>query len=117
MLALIADDGIIVINPVSPKVPFKGRFEGKDSITQAFRLFGEYLEIPDHTLKLILGEGKHICVIINETSRAKRTDRFIKQDTCWYFSVENDKILYWQVFEDTEQVSWAWDDKANRRPE
>ena len=80
MLGLMADDAVM-ITPGSPKVPFNGRFEGKASITHAFTMFGEYLEIRDHTLKLLFGEGKHVGVMINETSRAKRTDRFIKQDT------------------------------------
>ena len=80
-------------------------------------MFGEYLEIRDHTLKLLFGEGKHVAVMINETSRAKRTDRFIKQDTLWYFRVACGVIQHWQVFEDTEQVGWAWEDGATRRAE
>ena len=47
--------------------------------------------------------------------RAKRTDRFIKQDTFWYFHITGGLIQSWQVFEDTEQVGWAWDDRAARR--
>jgi len=116
MMALL-DDNAIIITPGSPKVPFNGRFEGKASIAQAFRMFGEYLEIRDHTLKLMFGEGEHVAVIINETSRAKHTDRFIKQDTCWHFHIVASKIIQWQVFEDTEQVGWAWDDSATRKSE
>ena len=116
MLGLMADDAVMV-TPGSPKVPFNGRFEGKASITQAFALFGEYLEIRDHTLKLMFGEGEHVGLMINETSRAKRTDRFIKQDTFWYFRFSGGKIQFWEVFEDTEQVGWAWDDSATRRAE
>ncbi|MBT5037026.1 MAG: SnoaL-like domain-containing protein [Rhodospirillaceae bacterium] len=116
MLGLMADDAVM-ITPGSPKVPFNGRFEGKASITHAFTMFGEYLEIRDHTLKLLFGEGEHVGVMINETSRAKRTDRFIKQDTFWYFHITGGFIQSWQVFEDTEQVGWAWDDRATRRVE
>ncbi|MEE8172737.1 MAG: nuclear transport factor 2 family protein [Alphaproteobacteria bacterium] len=114
MLGLMADDAVMITQG-SPKVPFNGRFEGKASISHAFTLFGEYLEIRDHTLKLLFGEGEHVGVMINETSRAKRTDRFIKQDTFWYFRVSGGQIQLWQVFEDTEQVGWAWDDAATRR--
>ncbi len=114
MLDLLADDAVM-ITPGSPKVPFNGRFDGKTSIAQAFRLFEEYLEIRDHTLKLLFGEAEHVAVMINETSRAKHTDRFIKQDTFWYFRVSGGRIAFWQVFEDTEQVSWAWGDAATRR--
>ncbi len=116
MLGLMADDAVM-ITPGSPKVPFNGRFEGKASITQAFTIFGEYLEIRDHTVKLMFGEGEHVGVLINETSRAKRTDRFIKQDTFWYFHIAQGLIQFWEVFEDTEQVGWAWDDGATRRAE
>ena len=116
MLGLMGDDAVM-ITPGSPKVPFNGRFEGKTSIAHAFMMFGEYLEIRDHTLKLLFGEGEHIAVMINETSRAKRTDRFIKQDTLWYFRVACGVIQHWQVFEDTEQVGWAWEDSAARRAE
>ena len=114
MLGLKADDAVM-ITPGSPKVPFNGRFEGKTSIAHAFKMFGEYLEIRDHTLKLLFGEGEHVAVMINETSRAKCTDRFIKQDTLWYFRISAGQIQSWQVFEDTEQVGWAWDDAAARR--
>jgi ketosteroid isomerase-like protein len=114
MLGLMADDAVM-ITPGSPKVPFNGRFEGKASITHAFTMFGEYLEIRDHTLKVLFGEGEHVGVMINETSRAKRTDRFIKQDTFWYFHITGGLIKSWQVFEDTEQVGWAWEDNAARR--
>ena len=114
MLGLMAENAVM-ITPGSPKVPFNGRFEGKASIAHAFKMFGEYLEIRDHTLKLLFGEGEHVAVMINETSRAKRTDRFIKQVTFWYFQVMGGIIRYWQVFEDTEQVGWAWDDGATRR--
>jgi ketosteroid isomerase-like protein len=116
MLGLMAEDAVM-ITPGSPKVPFNGRFEGHASIATAFKMFGEYLEIRDHTLKLLFGEGEHVAVMINETSRAKRTDRFIKQDTFWYFRVTGGTIQHWQVFEDTEQVGWAWDDAATRRAE
>jgi len=116
MLELMADDAVM-ITPGSPKVPFNGRFEGKNSIANAFIMFGEYLEIRDHTLKLLFGEDEHVAVMINETSRAKRTDRFIKQDTFWYFHVACGVIQHWQVFEDTEQVGWAWEDSAARRAE
>jgi ketosteroid isomerase-like protein len=116
MLDRMAEDAVM-ITPGSPKVPFNGRFEGKASIAHAFTLFAEYLEIRDHTLKLLFGEGEHVAVMINETSRAKRTDRFIKQDTFWYFRVAGGLIVLWQVFEDTEQVGWAWDDGAARRPD
>ena len=114
MLSLMANDAI-VITPGSPKVPFNGRFEGSSSIKNAFKIFGEYLEIRDHTIKVLFGDGDHVAVMINETSRAKRTDRFIKQDTFWYFKVSDQKIQLWQVFEDTAQVQWAWNDSAMRR--
>ncbi|HIF76867.1 MAG TPA: hypothetical protein EYQ36_04215, partial [Sulfitobacter sp.] len=84
MIGLMAEDAVM-FTPGPPQVPFNGRFEGKASILQAFTLFGEYLEIRDHTVKVMFGEGEHVGVLINETSRAKRTDRFIKQDTFWYF--------------------------------
>ena len=58
MLGLLADDAVM-ITPGSPKVPFNGRFEGKASIAQAFRIFAEFLEICDHTIKLLFGEGEH----------------------------------------------------------
>lgn len=113
MLALLSDDAVVV-TPGSLKVPFNGRWEGKGPIAQCFCLFGEYLDIRDHTIKLVFGEGEHVCVIINETSAAKNTGRLIKQDTAWYFRVSDGKIRHWQVFEDTAQVAWAWDDRAAR---
>ena len=84
----------IVMTPGSPKVPFNGRFEGRSSIENAFKIFGEYLEIRDHTMKVLFGEDDHVGVMINETSRSKRTDRFIKQDTFWYFKVSHKKIQH-----------------------
>lgn len=111
----LLDEDATIITPGSPKVPFNGRFEGKKSILQAFKIFEEFLEIKDHTLKLIISENEHVFVIINETSRAANTNRFIKQDTSWYFKIKSNKIFYWQVFEDTEQVSWAWNDSSSRK--
>ena len=73
MLGLMADDAVMV-TPGSPKVPFNGRFEGKASIAQAFALFGEYLEIRDHTLKLMFGEGEHVGLMINETDQPQLID-------------------------------------------
>ncbi len=111
MLDLLEEDAVIV-TPGSTKVPFNGRWQGREPIKQCFRLFGEFLEIRDHTVRLMFGEGEHVCVIINETSAAKKTGRLIKQDTAWHFQVRGGKIAYWQVFEDTEQIAWAWDDTA-----
>ena len=113
MLGLL-DDAAVIIIPGDVKVPFNGRWEGKGPIRQCFRLFADYLDIRDHTIRLLFGEGEHVCVIINETSASKTTGRFIKQDTAWYFRVRGGKILLWQVFEDTAQVAWAWDDRARR---
>jgi ketosteroid isomerase-like protein len=113
MLGLLDDDAV-VITPGDVKVPFNGRWEGKGSIRQCFQLIGEYLEIRDHTIRLLFGEGEHVCVIINETSASKTTGRLIKQDTAWHFRVRSGKIVLWQVFEDTAQVAWAWDDRAAR---
>lgn len=111
MMALLDEDAVL-ITPGSSNVPFNGRWQGKGPIRQCFRLFGEFLEIRDHTVRLMFGEGEHVCVIINETSASKTTGRLIKQDTSWHFQIRNGLILHWQVFEDTEQVSWAWDDRA-----
>ncbi len=111
MMSLLAEDAVVVL-PGSYKVPWAGRWEGRDSIAQCFQLIGEFLEIRSHDLKLIFGEGEHVLVFMYETSEARNTGRVLHQDTAWLFRIRAGKIAFWQAFEDTEQIAWAWEDDA-----
>ncbi len=113
MLALFDEEAVAVL-PGSFKIGWAGRWPGTQPIAQCFRAIGELLEIRDHTVRLMFGEGEHICVIIDETSAAKTTGRLLHQETAWYFRVREGKIHHWQPFEDTEQIAWAWDDTGAR---
>ncbi len=111
MMGLLADEAVVVL-PGSYKVPWSGRWEGRDSIAQCFRLIGEFLEIRGHDLKLMIGEGEHVLVFMYETSEARNTGRILHQETAWLFRIRSGKIVFWQAFEDTEQIAWAWRDDA-----
>ncbi len=111
MMSLIAEDAAVVL-PGTYKVPWSGRWEGHASIAQCFRLVGEFLDIRGHDVKLIFGEGEHVLVFMYETTVARNTGRVLHQDTAWLFRVTSGKIVFWQAFEDTEQINWAWDDRA-----
>jgi ketosteroid isomerase-like protein len=111
MMALLADDAVVVL-PGSYKVPWSGRWQGKDTIAQCFRLVGEFLDIRGHDVKLMFGEGEHVLVLMYETTLARNTGRVLHQETAWLFRVQRGTIAYWQCFEDTEQIAWVWDDAA-----
>lgn len=111
MMSLLAKDAVVVL-PGSYKVPWSGRWEGHDSIAQCFRIVGELLDIRGHDVKLIAGEGEHVFVFMYETTIARNTGRTLHQDTAWLFRVRAGKIVFWQAFEDTEQINWVWEDNA-----
>lgn len=111
MMSLLADDAVVVL-PGSYKVPWSGRWEGRDSIAQCFRLVGEFLDIRGHDVKLMFGEGEHVLVHLYETTVARNTGRVLHQDTAWLFRVQGGRIVFWQAFEDTEQIAWVWQDDA-----
>lgn len=109
MMALLADDAVVVL-PGSFEIPWAGRWRGREPIRQCFRAIEESLEIRDHMVTLLIGEGEHVVVLIEETSVAKSTGRLLHQETAWYFHVTGGAIAHWQAFEDTEQIAWVWDD-------
>ncbi len=111
MMSLLAEDAAIVL-PGSYKVPWSGRWEGHGSIAQCFRLVGEFLDIRGHDVKVMFGEGEHVFVLMYETTVARNTGRVLHQETAWFFRVRGSKIVFWQAFEDTEQINWVWDDSA-----
>ena len=111
MVSLLADDAEVVL-PGSYKVPWSGRWQGKDSIAQCFRIVGEFLDIRGHDVKLMIGEGEHVMVLIYETTVARNTGRVLHQETIWLFRISKGQIRFWQAFEDSEQIAWVWDDSA-----
>lgn len=111
MLGLLAEDAVVVL-PGSYKVPWSGRWEGKDSISQCFRIVGEFLDIRGHDVKLLIGEGEHVMVLMFETTVARNTGRVLHQETVWLFHIKGGLIRHWQAFEDSEQIAWVWEDNA-----
>ncbi len=109
MMGLLAKDAVVVL-PGSFKVAWAGRWQGREPIKQCFRAIGELLDIRDHTVTLLFGEGEHVMVLIDETTASKNTGRLLHQETAWYFRVTDGTIAHWQAFEDTEQIAWVWDD-------
>lgn len=109
MMGLLADDAVVVL-PGSFEIPWAGRWRGREPIRQCFRAIEELLEIRDHTVTLLIGEGAHVVALIEETSAARSTGRLLHQETAWYFRVTDGAIAHWQAFEDTEQIAWVWDD-------
>ena len=80
MMSLLADDAVVVL-PGSFKVAWAGRWQGHEPIKQCFLAIGALLDIRDHTVNLIFGEGEHVMVLIDETSAAKNTGRLLHQET------------------------------------
>ena len=109
MMSLLAEDAVVVL-PGSFKVAWAGRWQGREPIKQCFQAIGALLDIRDHTVQLMFGEGEHVMVLIDETSAAKNTGRLLHQETAWYFRIKDGAIVRWQAFEDTEQIAWVWDD-------
>ena len=109
MMDLLAADAVVVL-PGSFEIAWAGRWQGREPIRQCFRAIEELLEIRDHTVTLLIGEGAHVVALIDETSAARSTGRFLHQETAWYFRVTGGAIAHWQAFEDTEQIAWVWDD-------
>ena len=71
MMSLLAVDAVVVL-PGSFKVAWAGRWQGREPIKQCFQAIGALLDIRDHTVQLMFGEGEHVIVLIDETS-APRT--------------------------------------------
>lgn len=109
MMGLLADDAVVVL-PGSFEIAWAGRWRGREPIRQCFRAIEELLEIRDHTVTLLIGEGAHVVALIEETSAARSTGRLLHQETAWHFRVTDGAIAHWQAFEDTEQIAWVWDD-------
>ena len=109
MMGLLAEDAVVVL-PGSFKVAWAGRWQGREPIKQCFLAIGALLDIRDHTVQLIFGEGEHVMVLIDETSAAKNTGRLLHQETAWYFRIKEGAIVHWQAYEDTEQIAWVWDE-------
>ncbi len=109
MMSLLAEDAVVVL-PGSFKIAWAGRWQGREPIKQCFRAIEALLDIRDHTVTLMFGEGEHVLVLIDETTAARSTGRLLHQETAWYFRVAGGAIVHWQAFEDTEQIAWVWDD-------
>ena len=109
MMSLLAEDAVVVL-PGSFKVAWAGRWQGREPIKQCFGAIAALLDIRDHTVTLMFGEGEHVMVLIDETSAARNTGRLLHQETAWYFRVVDGAIAHWQAYEDTEQIAWVWDD-------
>ena len=80
MMSLLAEDAVVVL-PGSFKVAWAGRWQGREPIKQCFQAIGALLDIRDHTVNLMFGDGEHVMVLIDETSAAKNTGRLLHQET------------------------------------
>ena len=98
----LMDDNCTWISP-SPqsKLPWAGRFEGKQEIANFLARVDENIEFSELALREMIEQGDTVVILGTTTSRAKKTGKIVKYEWAGVLKFSQGKIVLFQEYIDT----------------
>jgi uncharacterized protein len=102
LMSDLMDDNCTWISPVPQnKLPWAGRFEGKQEIANFFARVGENIEFSELALRELIEQGDTVVILGSTTSRAKKTGEIVKYEWAGVLKYSQGKIVLFQEYIDT----------------
>ncbi|MGF7036500.1 ketosteroid isomerase-like protein [Paenibacillus mucilaginosus] len=111
VIELIHDEAkfIILKKEPSDKIPLYGTFYGKEGVRKYLNLLEETEQIERFTLHKLIGNQEAACAWGNFRIKVNITGKAFDSDWAMVCEVEQGKIRFFQIFEDTAALEEAFD--------
>jgi ketosteroid isomerase-like protein len=100
---------IILKKETSEKIPLYGTFYGKDGVKNYLKLLEESEQIEQFVLHKLIGIQEAACAWGNFRIKVNVTGKVFESDWAIICEVEQEKIRFLQIFEDTAALEEAFD--------
>lgn len=105
--ALLAPE-VVWDNPLPDPIPFGGRWEGRQGVTEYVRALIDNIEIEAFDIADIIEQGEYVTLTGTETSRVKQTGRRYTMRWAHVVRAQQDHIVEWREYNDTAAMLSAF---------
>ena len=107
LYGLLADD-IVWILPKMPKVPFSGKCQGIEQVTQFFEILAETQDSIEFNPIEFIAQKDYVVALGRFNWQVKSTGKSYESDWAQVFKLRNGRITRFQEFADTSLVVAAF---------
>jgi len=98
----LIDDGCTWITPgPKDKLPWAGRFKGKQEIAGFFAKVGENIDFSEFAPREIIEQGDTVIVLGASSGRMKKTGKISKNEWAHVLKYRQGKLVFFQEYYDT----------------
>jgi uncharacterized protein len=106
LLKEIVDDNCIWIAPGAPdKLPWAGRFKGKQDVANFFKRVAETVEFIEFSPREMIEQGDSVAVIGRSTVRSKKTGKTVNDEWVHIFKYKQGRLVFFQEYTDTAALA------------
>lgn len=111
VIELVHDEAnfIILKKESSEKIPLYGTFHGKEGVRKYLNLLAEAEQIERFVLHKLIGNQDAACAWGNFRIKVNVTGKVFESDWAIICEVEQERIRFFQIFEDTAALEEAFD--------
>ncbi|MCZ8518209.1 MULTISPECIES: nuclear transport factor 2 family protein [Paenibacillus] len=111
VIELVHDEANFVIlkKETSDKIPLYGTYHGKEGVRTYLKLLEESEQIERFVLHKLIGNQEAACAWGNFRIKVHITGKVFESDWAIICEVEQEKIKFFQIFEDTAALEEAFD--------
>jgi ketosteroid isomerase-like protein len=107
LLSQFADD-ITWETPGAPRVPYAGRFRGRDDVAKFFEGLGKTAEFDRFEPREFIAQADRVVVLRYYSGKGRITGRPFGTNWAMVFTVQRDKVTGFHEFFDTENLGGAF---------
>ncbi|MFW9331784.1 nuclear transport factor 2 family protein [Paenibacillus polymyxa] len=111
VIELVHDEAKFIILKKEPsnRIPLYGTFHGKEGVRNYLNLLEEAEQIESFVLHKLIGNQEAACAWGNFRIKVNVTGKVFESDWAIVCEVEQEKIRFFQIFEDTAALEEAFD--------
>lgn len=102
-------DFIILKKETSKEIPLYGTFHGKEGVRKYLKILAETEQIERFVLNKLIGNQEAACAWGNFRIKVNVTGKVFESDWAIICEIEQEKIKFFQIFEDTAALEKAFD--------
>jgi len=104
----IVDATCTLVSPgPQDKLPWSGKFNGRQEIADFFARVAQNLEFTEVALREMVEQGDTVVVIGTSSARAKRTGKSVKEDWVHIVKYNQGRMVFFQEYNDTAAFALA----------
>lgn len=107
LLNLVADN-VQWIVPGPREIPYAGIREGKQSVSQFFKLMNESIDVTKMEPRDYIEQGDRVVVLGTWEAKVKKTGKITKGEWAMAFTLKNERVARFQEYSDTHNTAEAF---------